>query len=185
MKMRKESTLISLTLLATALAAPVWAQPRPLPPRDERPRPAPPAGERGEPGRPMPPPNAHDAHDAEVRKETAEQVRARMQQREDQERAKREAERKDEQKWKADRSKRADDWRNDMASQWGNTLDQPEARSELSLHADRMARLNRILDIAQDKKDDALASHAKQVIQREVARDSRVMQGLHDKENTR
>ena len=62
---------------------------------------------------------------------------------------------------------------------------QPEARSELNLHSDRMARLNRILDIAQDKKDTTLATHAKQVIQREVARDARVMQSLHDKENTR
>jgi hypothetical protein len=171
--------------MTAALGASAGAQPRPLPPHGERPRPAPPSGERPEPGRPAPPANALAAHDAEVRKETADQVRARMQQREDQERAKRETERKDEQKWKADRSKRADDWRNDMASQWGNTLDQPEARSELNLHSDRMARLNRILDIAQDKKDTTLATHAKQVIQREVARDARVMQSLHDKENTR
>src|SRR6516164_11668335 len=153
MKMRTALTLISATLMGAALGAPAWAQPRPLPPHGERPRPAPPAGERPEPGRPQPPPNALAAHDAEIRKETAEQVRARMQQREDQERAKRETDRKDEQKWKAERAKRADDWRNDMAQQWGNTLDRPEARSELSLHSDRMARLNRILDIAQDKKD--------------------------------
>ena len=184
MKMKAVSTLISATLLTAAFAAPAFAQPRPQPPHGER-RPAPPTGERPEPGHPLPPANALAAHDAEVRKETADQVRARMQAREDQERAKREAERKDQSKWKADRSKRADDWRSDMANQWGKTLDQPEARTELNLHSDRMARLNRILDIAQDKKDATLTAHAKSVIQREIARDARVMQGLRDKENGR
>jgi hypothetical protein len=145
----------------------------------------PPAGEHPMPGQPQPPAGALAAHDAEIRKETAEQVRARMQQREDQERAKREADRKNEAQWKADRAKRAEDWRNDMANQWGNTLDQPEARSELSLHADRMARLNRILDIAQDKKDTALANHARQVIQKEIARDARMMAGYRDREGGR
>jgi hypothetical protein len=183
MKMKAALTLISATVLTAAFAAPAFAQPRPLPPHGERQRPAPPAGERPEPGHPLPPGNALAAHDAEVRKETADQVRARMQAREDQERAKRETERKDQEKWKADRSKRAEDWRSDMASQWGKTLDQPAARTELNLHSDRMARLNRILDIAQDKKDSTLTTHAKAVIQREIARDARVMQTLRDKES--
>ncbi|HTQ04554.1 MAG TPA: hypothetical protein VMI54_11890 [Polyangiaceae bacterium] len=173
---------IAATLCAAAIALPVWAQPRPEPPR---PRPAPPAGERPMPGHPLPPANALAAHDAAIRKETAEQVRARMQQHEDQERAKREAERKNEAQWKADRARRADEWRNDMASQWGNTLDMPEARTELSTHSDRMARLNRILDIAQDKKDNALAAHARLVIQKEIARDARVMAAFRDREGGR
>jgi hypothetical protein len=185
MKMRTGLTLSTALLLGAALAAPALAEPRPLPPHGERPRPSPPAGERPEPGHPLPPQNALAAHDAEVRKETADQVRARMQAREDQERAKREAERKDQTKWNADRDKRAADWRSDMASQWGNTLDLPEARSELNLHSDRMARLNRILDIAQDKKDATLTAHAKQVIQREIARDARAMQALREKEGNR
>lgn len=182
--MRKRWSLVSAPLFLAALGAPVSAQPRPQPPMGDR-RPQPPAGERPMPGHPQPPANALAAHDAQIRKETAEQVRARMQQREDQERAKRETERKNESQWKADRAKRAEQWRNDMASQWGNTLDMPEARSELSLHADRMARLNRILDIAQDKKDTALANHAKQVIQKEIARDARIMAGYRDKEGGR
>jgi hypothetical protein len=179
--MKKRTTLdsLALSLLAAALAVPALAQPRPEPPR---PRPAPPAGERPAPARPTPPANALAAHDAAVRKETAEQVRARMQQREEQARAKREAERKNDAQWKADRSKRAEQWRSDMANQWGKTLDQPEARSELNTHSDRMARLNRILDIAEDKHDTALAAHCKQVIQKEVARDSKVMQDLRDRE---
>ena len=44
-----------------------------------------------------------------------------------------------------------------------------------------MARLNRILDIAQDKGDSALATHAKTVIQREIARDTRVLLALQAK----
>ena len=173
---------IAATLVAAAFALPAWAQPRPEPPR---PRPAPPAGERPEPGRPVPPPNALAAHDAAIRKETAEQVRARMQQKEEQDRAKREAERKNDAQWKADRTKRAEAWRSDMANQWGNTLDMPEARTELNTHSDRMARLNRILDIAEDKHDTTLAAHCKQVIQKEVARDSKVMQDLRDREGHR
>ena len=101
-----------------------------------------------------------------------------MQQHEDQERVKREAERKDDAKWKADREKRAEDWRAETAKEYGNTLDLPAARTELNLHNDRMARLNRVLDIAEDKKDTTLASHCKQVMQKEVARDSRVMAAL-------
>ncbi len=184
MKKRKALYPLAATLVAAAVALPAWAEPRPEPPRP-RPRPAPPAGERAEPGRPVPPANALAAHDAAVRKETAEQVRARMQQRQDQERAKREAARKNDTQWKADRTKRAEDWRNDMANQWGNTLDLPEARSELNTHSDRMARLNRILDIAEDKKDAALTTHTKQVIQKEIARDSKVMQDLRDREGHR
>jgi hypothetical protein len=133
----------------------------------------------------MPPPGAMAAHDAAIRQETAEQVRARMQARFDADRAKRDADRKDQQKWKAEREQRADAWRNDMASTWGNTLDMPEARSELSLHADRMARLNRIIDVAQDKKDSALMAHARQVIQREIARDARVMAQYRSREGGR
>jgi hypothetical protein len=182
--MKKRTTLCSVaaTLVAAALALPAWAQPRPEPPR---PRPAPPVGERPEPARPVPPANALAAHDAAVRKETAEQVRARMQQREDQERAKREAARKNDAQWKADRTKRAEAWRSDMAGQWGNTLDMPEARTELNTHSDRMARLNRILDIAEDKKDATLTAHTKQVIQKEIARDAQVMQSLRDREAQR
>lgn len=182
MKKRKALYPIAATLVAAAFAVPAWAQPRPEPPRQ---RPAPPVGERPEPGRPVPPAGAMAAHDAAIRKETAEQVRARMQQREDQQRAKREAERKNDAQWKADRTKRAEEWRSDMANQWGTTLDMPEARTELNTHSDRMARLNRILDIAQDKKDAALTAHAKQVIQKEIARDSRVMQELRDREGHR
>jgi hypothetical protein len=179
--MKKRTTLysVALTLVGAALALPAAAQPRPEPPHS---RPTPPVGERPEPGRPVPPGNALAAHDAAIRKETAEQVRARMQQREDQERAKRETERKNDAQWKADRTKRAEQWRSDMANQWGNTLDMPEARTELNTHSDRMARLNRILDIAEDKHDTTLAAHCKQVIQKEVARDSKVMQDLRDRE---
>src|SRR5579872_7172289 len=98
MKMRTRWSLVSAPLFLVALGAPVWAQPRPQPPMGER-RPMPPAGERPMPGHPQPPANALAAHDEQIRKETAEQVRARMQQREDQERAKREADRKDQARW--------------------------------------------------------------------------------------
>lgn len=185
MKKRKALYPIAATLVAAAFALPALAQPRPEPPR---PRPAPPAGERPMPGRPMPPNGAlaaHDAavaHDAAARQESADEIRARMQKRADDQRAKRDAERKNQAKWNADRTQRADEWRNDMAKEWGNELDLPEARTELNLHSDRMSRLNRILDIAEDKHDAALTAHCRAVIQKEVARDARIMATLRAKE---
>jgi hypothetical protein len=38
-----------------------------------------------------------------------------------------------------------------------------------------MARLNRILDVALEERDEVLASHCRRVIQREIIRNARAM----------
>jgi hypothetical protein len=85
---------------------------------------------------------------------------------------------KDVKAWNESRVKRAADHRNEIASTWGNLVSNPQALAELKTHADRMARLNRILDIANQKADNALASRCQGDIQREVDRDAREMQEI-------
>ncbi len=127
----------------------------------------------------------HDAvvehHDAVVehreaeRRETEDDFRLRLLRRQDEEHARRQAERRDERAWEARRAQRALDARNELLSTWGGTLNREEARTELGIHADRMARLNRILDVAEDRADAALIARTQAVIQREIARDARVL----------
>jgi hypothetical protein len=96
--------------------------------------------------------------------------------------ARREADRRarmrDEHAWDASRADRAAQHRNEVTNTWGNAVNTPAGQAELSAHADRMARLNRILDVANQKGDTALASRCQNDINREVARDARVMQQI-------
>ncbi|HEX3775720.1 MAG TPA: hypothetical protein VHV51_14710 [Polyangiaceae bacterium] len=92
--------------------------------------------------------------------------------------ARRQAERRDQAAWEAHREERAIAARNALQSTWGPALDRPEARAELALHADRMARLNRILDIAQDNHDAALIARTQAVLQREINRDARILHAI-------
>jgi hypothetical protein len=65
-----------------------------------------------------------------------------------------------------------------MRTYWGVYVDRPEARWELALHADRMARLNRILDISVQAHDDAQAKRTRTCIDLEVNRNGRVMEEI-------
>jgi hypothetical protein len=85
---------------------------------------------------------------------------------------------KDVKSWNDTRVKRAADHRNEIAGTWGNLVSNPQAIAELRTHADRMARLNRILDLATQKADNALASRCQGDIQREVDRDARELQEI-------
>lgn len=102
-------------------------------------------------------------------------VAARMQALEDQ----RERERRDrirnEAEWEATQEARAAAHRREIAERWAAIAIRAEGRAELQVHAERMAHLNRILDIALDSRDDALASHCRRVIQREIVRNARAM----------
>ena len=93
--------------------------------------------------------------------------------------AQRERERRDkirnEAQWEASQEARAAAHRREVVEHWGAIASRAEARAELQVHADRMARLNRILDLAVDSRDDDLASHCRRVIQREVVRNARAM----------
>jgi hypothetical protein len=65
---------------------------------------------------------------------------------------------------------------------WGDTLKDPEAISELKLHAERAARLKRIRAIATKKsKDDPAADRATKLLAKEVARHEKHMKELQAK----
>jgi hypothetical protein len=121
-----------------------------------------------------------DHHDSEPPQhhETEAQIRARLQQEQDQKIAQREAARKDAHAWDANREQRAAQDRNEIASNWGDIAAQADAKAELATHAERMAQLNRILDVANDQHDAGLRARTNAVIQREITRDIRVLQGV-------
>ena len=148
------------------------AQPHRDDPRDEHhadPRAADPRDEhRADPHAPAPP--AGEAADPKI----AERVH----QLEEQRQRDRKAAVKDVKAWNAGRTQRALQHRNEIASTWGNIVTNPEAEAELKTHADRMARLNRILDLANQKADNALASRCQGDIQFEVDRDARILQAI-------
>ena len=184
----RTKTMIGMFVVAIAsvgLSAIANAQPRPAPPLGVRP--APPTGV-----------DQRQDRDHEVRKEDAEhkeaqlqhqeteaQIRDRLLKQQQLQRTQRQAARKDTRAWDAAREQRAAEARNQVNATWGNLADQPEAKAELATHAERMAQLNRILDVAQDKGDTALAARTNAVIQREIARDTRVLQGIRAREGVR
>lgn len=77
--------------------------------------------------------------------------------------------------WEASREARAAAHRREIAERWAAIATREEARAELQAHAERMARLNRILDIAIEARDEALGAHCRRVIQREIVRNARAM----------
>ena len=91
----------------------------------------------------------------------------------------------DQKAWQAGRAERASQRRNEIAGTWGNSVSSADAQAELKTHAERMARLNRILDIANQKGDTALASRCQTDIQSEIDRDARAMQAIRAKEGVR
>jgi hypothetical protein len=184
----KTRTIIGTFVVAVAsvgLSATANAQPRPAPPLGVRP--APPTGV-----------DQRQDHDHELRKEEAEHKEAQLQHQETEaqirdrllkqqaaDRAQRQAARKDTRAWDAAREQRAAEARNQVSATWGSIAERPEAKAELATHAERMAQLNRILDVAQDKGDTALAAKTNAVIQREIARDARILQAIRAKEGVR
>ena len=159
-------------LAAVSLGGVAHAQPRPAPPIGVRP--APPTGVR-----PAPPGGVDNRQEHEIRhQETEAQIRDRLQKQEAAEQAQRKLAHKDQRAWDAGREQRAAQARSELTSTWGDISEQPEAKAELATHAERMAQLNRILDVAQDQGNTALVTHTNSVIQREIARDTKVLQGI-------
>jgi len=171
--MKIRTSLITLTV-AICVAAPAFAQPHPP---DDHHRAAEIHREDEHHAAEV---HREDEHRAAVvaHRETEEEERARLLRAQDDARARRQIERKDERAWEARRDQRALEERNAMQTTWGPALDRPEARAELTLHADRMARLNRILDVAQDQGNAALVAHTQAVIQKEINRDARILHSI-------
>lgn len=104
---------------------------------------------------------------------------AKLQRVEDDLRRKRAEQRKDAHAWEANRSAREEDRRHQLEGVWGAPfLSRAEVRTELELHAERVARIERIIDIAEDTHNAALLAHAQRVLGREFARNARVMADL-------
>jgi hypothetical protein len=104
---------------------------------------------------------------------------ARLQKMEDERRVKRAEIRRDPKVWDGGRAAREEEHRRQLEGVWGAPfLARPECRAELELHADRVARINRIIDIAEDTHNAALLAHAQRVLAREFARNARVMAEL-------
>src|SRR5258708_670436 len=88
---------------------------------------------------------------------------------------------KDAKGWNDGRPQRAVRRKNEIANAWGKAVSTPDAQTELKKHAERMARLNRILDIANDKNNTQLATRVQTDIQKEIERDAQVMQAISAK----
>jgi hypothetical protein len=179
MKIRTVVYVLFMAAGSLVLTAPASAQPHP-----PNWRPAPPTGEHRDPGhddhRDAPPPSDehHDNHDNHDNHESEAQIRARVQAEQAQRFAQRQAARKDAHAWEASREQRGAQDRNETATTWGDIAEQADAKAELATHAERMAQLNRILDVANDQHNASLTARANAVIQREIARDIRVLQGV-------
>lgn len=189
MRLRRSMILIAVGCLSCGVASIALAQPAPPPPRRPGvvvpPPPPPRAPPPALPRAPEPPtPQGHFDHRDDRHEDGREVAREKEQrdkllERERQERERRKAERKNEKAWREAREQRARDRRKELQTTWGqDVVNRPEARQELATHADRMARLDRLLDIAEDRGDAAMTAQVQSLIQREVARDALVMQQI-------
>jgi hypothetical protein len=125
----------------------------------------PPPPPPGPQGGPLPPPQHFDPA----------AIAARNQAQEDQRDRERRERIRNEREWEASREARAEAHRREIAERWAAIAIRAEARAELQLHAERMAHLSRILDVAFESHDDSLVAHCRRVIQREIARNARAM----------
>jgi len=175
--------IVPLTVVAMCLGLPSIAMSQPHdgrdPHRDAREDPRHANDPKGDPRvdpRGMPaheaPPGARPIRPEE--RDNAVRYEQRLRQEQDAARARRAALLKDDRRWEAERNARAENHRREIAQQWVHVADRPAARVELSLHADRMARLNRALDLA-EASDAALVRRINDLIRRENARHARIM----------
>ncbi len=85
---------------------------------------------------------------------------------------------RDERRWETERHIRAEEHRRAIALEWAHVSARPAARAELSIHADRMARLNRALDVAESTSDTPMIVRINELIRRENARHARTMAAI-------
>ncbi|HEX3850200.1 MAG TPA: hypothetical protein VHW01_04490, partial [Polyangiaceae bacterium] len=80
--------------------------------------------------------------------------------------------------WDEGRAQRAELDRAELAGIWSNLVDSADAQARLRIHADHMARLNRMLDLAQAPTDAALTQRIQAAIQSELRQHAEHMQTL-------
>lgn len=86
--------------------------------------------------------------------------------------------RKDPKSWEESRAQRASAHRAQLASLWGSVAGSIDGQARLRLHAERMARLNRMLDLAEPKHDSALVKRIQADIERELTLHTELMMQL-------
>ncbi len=115
----------------------------------------------------------------------ASEARERFIQLQNQERERRKDARKDAAAWAAGRQRRAAEDRKEITATWGSLSTNAEAKAELTAHAERMARLNRVLDLAEDRSEPTVAARAKTLIEREITRHTNAMAAIKVKVGAR
>jgi hypothetical protein len=78
--------------------------------------------------------------------------------------------------WAAGRAQRAAQHRREIAQVWGSVVNSLDGQAKLRMHAERMSRLNRMLDLAQHAADPALSARIEKDITRELVRHAQAMQ---------
>jgi hypothetical protein len=78
--------------------------------------------------------------------------------------------------WAAGRAERAAQHRREIAELWGNVVYRIDGQAKLRVHAERMSRLNRMLDLAEQSADLALLARVRSAITRELKRHAESMQ---------
>ena len=78
--------------------------------------------------------------------------------------------------WAEGRAERAAQRRREIAELWGNVVYRIDGQAKLRIHAERMSRLNRMLDLAERSADQALTARVRTDITRELKRHAQSMQ---------
>jgi hypothetical protein len=78
--------------------------------------------------------------------------------------------------WAAGRAQRRTEHRQEIAQVWGNVVNSIDGQAKLRLHAERMSRLNRMLDLAEQANDKTLIVQVRVDIRRELVRHANAMQ---------
>ncbi len=158
--------IVLSTALAASLGLASVASADPFPPH-------------GRPGAPIPPPLPPNGIAPPL---PPSEYQTRLQRLQDERAAQRLAQRHNEAQWEASRAAREAEHRKQLETLWGATfLRRPECQPELALDADREARLNRMIDLAQDAHDAASEARARAILAREYARHARAMAALRAK----
>jgi hypothetical protein len=107
------------------------------------------------------------------------EYQTRLQRFQDERFAQRMAQRHDERAWELSREQRALDHRRQLEGLWGvGFIRRPEVNPEMALNADRCARLDRMIELAQDEHDLASEQRARAILAREIGRHARAMARL-------
>jgi hypothetical protein len=85
---------------------------------------------------------------------------------------------KDPKAWEDARAERAKRDRAELGQLWENLVISPDAQARLRMHADHMARLNRMLDLAHGSADAALGKRLQAAVQAELVQHAQNMQSL-------